>query len=176
MRPMARLPPRLCVKPARVAHPGICDTADPNEEELHVITDEKYRRYISDFNDCCAGGGMGFAAFFDKWYEPDATFEYVPMAAKNSGRDTAVAFWNSVSEIMQETIRDHTHFVASSTSVASEAPIDFVCKQDLEWVGVQHKKGSTFRLMMAAFYEVSPHDKFKYTRVYSIYHPDYQVG
>jgi hypothetical protein len=141
-----------------------------------MITEEKYKEYISDFNDSCSGQGMGFAAFFDKWYEPDATFEYVPKAAKNSGKDKAVAFWNNVSKIMHETIRHHTHFVTSRATLASEAPIDFVCKTDLEWVGVQHKAGTSFRLMMAAFYEVSQNDKFKYVRVYSIYHPNYQVS
>ena len=141
-----------------------------------MITEEQYRQYIRDFNDSCSSKGLGFAAFFDKWYEPDATFEYVPKAVKNSGKDKAVAFWNGVSEIMHETIREHTHFVTSPTTVASEAPIDFVCKKDLEWVGVPHKAGTSFRLMMAAFYEVSPNKKFKYVRVYSIYHPDYQMS
>jgi hypothetical protein len=28
---------------------------------------------------------------------------------------------------------------------------------------------------MAAFYDLSKNDKFKYVRVYSIYHEDYQV-
>jgi hypothetical protein len=41
---------------------------------------------------------------------------------------------------------------------------------------VEHKAGTSFRLMMAAFYEVSQNDKFKYVRVYSIYHPAYQVS
>ena len=140
-----------------------------------MITEGQYRQYIRDFNESCAGRGMGFAAFFDKWYEPDAIFEYVPTAAKNSGKERAVAFWNGVSRIMQETIRDHTHFVTSPTTLASEAPIDFACKQDLEWVGVPHKAGTSFRLMMGAFYDVSPNDKFKYVRVYSVYHPAYQV-
>jgi hypothetical protein len=75
---------------------------------------------------------------------------------------------------MEEKILPHTHFVSSETCVASEAPIDFRCKRDLEWVGVSHKAGSTFRLMMAAFYDVSQNGKFSYVHVYSIYHPDYQ--
>jgi hypothetical protein len=66
--------------------------------------------------------------------------------------------------------------VASPTTIASEAPIDFLCKKDLEWVGVPHKAGTSFRLMMAAFYEVGPSGKFQYVRVYSIYNPAYQVG
>jgi hypothetical protein len=139
-----------------------------------MITEERYCQYIHDFNAACAGGGMNFSDFFDKYYEPDAVFEYVPAAKKNTGKAGAVAFWESVSEIMEETILPHTHFVASSTCVASEAPIDFHCKRDLEWVGVRHKAGSTFRLMMAAFYDVSQNDKFSYVHVYSIYHPDYQ--
>ena len=75
---------------------------------------------------------------------------------------------------MDETILDHTHFLATPTAVAAEAPIDFVCKQDIDWVGVQHKAGSKFRLMMAAFYDVSPNNKFSYIRVYSIYNPAYK--
>jgi len=140
-----------------------------------MITEEQYCQYIRDFNESCGGEGMGFAAFYDKWYEPDATFEYLPKAAKNCGKEKAVAFWTSVSEIMQETIRPHTHFVSSPTTIATEAPIDFLCKKDLDWVGVEHKAGTSFRLMMAAFYEVSRNDKFRYVRVYSIYHPAYQV-
>jgi hypothetical protein len=42
-------------------------------------------------------------------------------------------------------------------------------------VGVKHKAGTSFRLLMAAFYRVSPNDKFDYVHVYSIYHPDYQL-
>jgi hypothetical protein len=66
-----------------------------------MITEEQYSPYIRDFNESCAGEGIGFAAFFDKWYEPDATCEYLPKAAKNSGKEKAVAFWTSVSEIMR---------------------------------------------------------------------------
>jgi hypothetical protein len=139
-----------------------------------MITEESYGQYIRDFNAICAGGGMGFSDFFDKYYEADAVFEYVPAAKKNSGKAEAIAFWEGVSEIMEEKILPHTQFVASETCVASEAPIDFLCKRDLEWVGVSHKAGSTFRLLMAAFYDVSPNNKFSYVHVYSIYHPDYQ--
>lgn len=63
--------------------------------------------------------------------------------------------------------------MSSGTAVASEAPIDFRCKTDLEWVGVEHKAGTVFRLMMAAFYDVSPTGKFRYVRVYSVYNPAY---
>ena len=140
-----------------------------------MITEQQYNQYIADFNGACARTGMSFSEFYDKWYEPDATFEYLPMAAVNSGKDKAVAFWTSVGEIMEETIRDHTYLLTSDTSIATEAPIDFLCKQDLEWVGVKHKAGTSFRLMMAGFYTVSKNDKVKYTRVYSIYHPHYQV-
>lgn len=140
-----------------------------------MITEDDYRQYIADFNGACGGTGMSFAEFFDKWYEPDATFEYIPKAAINSGKESTVAFWNGVREIMEETIRDHTRFVASGSQFASEAPIDFLCKQDLEWVGVHYKAGTSFRLMMAAFYDVGENDKIKYTRVYSIYNEHYQV-
>ena len=138
-----------------------------------MVTEAKYRQYISDFNAACAGRGDGFGAFFDTYYEPDAVFEYVPKARKNSGRAQLLEFWGGVAEIMQETIRDHTHFISTETAVASEAPSDFRCKTDLEWVGVKHKAGTVFRLMMAAFYDVSPNDKFQYVRVYSIYNPAY---
>lgn len=77
---------------------------------------------------------------------------------------------------MREEIRPHDSFLSVEGTVASEAPIDFICKQDLDWVGVQHKKGTSFRLRMAAFYEVSPNDKFQYVRVYSVFNPAYQVG
>ncbi|WP_170761224.1 hypothetical protein [Ruegeria lacuscaerulensis] len=141
-----------------------------------MITEVQYREYISDFNGACAGTGITHAEFYDKWYEPDAVFEYIPKAARNSGKDEAVGFWTSVSEIMQETIQPHIHFMSNETTIATEAPIDFLCKQDLEWVGVQHKAGTSFRLMMCAFYDLSPRGKIKYVRVYSIYHPHYQVS
>lgn len=141
-----------------------------------MITEEQYAEYIADFNGACAGTGMTHADFYDKWYETDAVFEYVPKAAINAGKASAVAFWTGVSKIMQETIQDHIHFVTTPNLIVTEAPIDFRCKEDLEWVGVQHKAGSTFRLMMCAFYEISDADRIKYVRVYSIYHPHYQVG
>ncbi|HRW16490.1 MAG: hypothetical protein KDJ78_05930 [Rhodobacteraceae bacterium] len=139
-----------------------------------MITEEAYRQYIRDFNGACAGTGMSHAEFYDKWYEPDATFEYIPKAAINSGKRSAVAFWTGVKEIMEETIRDHTRFVASGRQIATEAPIDFLCKRDLEWVGVRYAAGASFRLMMAAFYDVSPAGRISYARVYSIYNPHYQ--
>ena len=76
---------------------------------------------------------------------------------------------------MQETIRDRTSFVATADTLASEAPIDFLCKSDLDWVGVSHKAGTSFRLEMAAFYHIGPLGKFRHVRVYSVYHPDYQI-
>ncbi len=139
-----------------------------------MITEEDYRQYIADFNGACAGTGMSYAEFYDKWYEPDATFEYIPKAATNSGKDSTVAFFFFFQQIMEETIRDHTRFIASGTQIAIESPIDFVCKKDLEWVGVHHKAGVSFRLMVAGFYDVSENDKIKYTRVYSIYNAHYQ--
>ena len=138
-----------------------------------MITEGQYREYIADFNAACAGDGSGFGAFFDKWYEPDAVFEYIPMAKRNAGKDAAVAFWEHVHSIMHEKIRDHTSFLTSKTEIATEAPIDFLCKQDLVWVDAKFKKGDTFRLMMAGFYRVSERDKFAYVRVYSIYNPAY---
>ncbi|MEX0350981.1 MAG: hypothetical protein AB3N15_16275 [Paracoccaceae bacterium] len=141
-----------------------------------MITEEQYNQYIEDFNGACAGTGMTHGDFYDKWYEPDAVFEYIPKAAVNSGKASAVGFWTGVSEIMQETIQPHIHFITTPTLIATEAPIDFRCKQDLEWVGEQHKAGTSFRLMMCAFYEVSENGRFRYVRVYSIYHPHYQVG
>lgn len=139
------------------------------------MTEEEYSRYTAAFNSCCAGDGTGFGAFFDKWYEPDASFEYVPAARKNSGRDVTVGFWQMVHGLMQEEIQPHTSFVVSGRQVAIQAPIDFRCKQDLEWVGEQHKAGTSFRLEMAAFYTLSAAGRFQTVRVYSIYHPDYQI-
>lgn len=139
------------------------------------MTDEKYNQYISDFNEACAGDGSGFSDFYDKYYEPDAVFEYIPKATKNVGKEVTVSFWENVHEIMHEKIQDHRTLLISGTTVAVEAPIDFLCKKDLEWVGVRHKAGSSFRLLMCVFYDVSENDKFEYVRVYSIYHPDYQL-
>ena len=140
-----------------------------------MYTEEKYNQYISDFNNACAGDGSGFDEFYDKYYEPDAVFEYIPEARKNTGKEITVSFWERVHDIMHEKIQDHRSLLISETTVAVEAPIDFLCKKDLEWVGVKHKAGSSFRLQMCAFYDVSENDKFKYVRVYSIYHPDYQL-
>jgi hypothetical protein len=139
-----------------------------------MVTKEKYNQYIKDFNAACAGDGTGFDAFFDKYFEPSAIFEYIPTAEKNSGKELTVSFWKKVHEIMHEEIKEHTTLLVSENAVATEAPIDFLCKKDLEWVGEKHKAGTSFRLLMAAFYHVSPNDKFEYVRVYSIYHADYQ--
>jgi hypothetical protein len=76
---------------------------------------------------------------------------------------------------MHEEIKHHRSFLISDTQIAVEAPIDFLCKKDVEWVGVRHKAGSSFRLLMSAFYDISTSGKFEYVRVYSIYHPDYQL-
>jgi hypothetical protein len=76
---------------------------------------------------------------------------------------------------MREEIKPHTSLIVSERKIAVEAPIDFYCKKDLEWVGVEHKAGSSFRLMMAGFYTLSDMGKIKYVRVYSIYNEDYQL-
>ena len=141
-----------------------------------MMTEDEYNQYINDFNAACAGDGAGFDSFYDKYYEPNAVFEYIPNATKNVGKDVIVSFWREVHDIMLENINDHVSFLSSHTAVASEAPIDFQCKKDLEWVGVKHKAGSSFRLRMAAFYDVSAGGKFEYVRVYSVYHPNYQVN
>lgn len=138
------------------------------------MTEEIYNQYISDFNSACAGDGSAFGDFYDKYYEPDAIFEYIPTATKNVGKDVTVAFWEHVHDIMHEEIKDHRSFIISDTAIAVESPIDFLCKKDIEWVGVKHKAGSSFRLLMSAFYDISTSGKFEYVRVYSIYHPDYQ--
>ncbi|WP_323846566.1 hypothetical protein [Microbulbifer magnicolonia] len=140
-----------------------------------MITEAYYRQYTSDFNAACAGDGTGFEAFYDKYYERNATFEYIPNATKNAGKEVTVSFWKHVHDLMLEVIRDHHTLVIGKNQVAVEAPIDFTCKKDLEWVGVKHRAGDSFRLMMAAFYDVSANDKFEYVRVYSIFHPHYQL-
>ncbi len=68
------------------------------------MTEEKYNQYIADFNEACAGDGNGFAAFYDKYYEPDAVFEYVPNATKNVDKEIRISFWKHVHEIMHEEI------------------------------------------------------------------------
>lgn len=138
-----------------------------------MFTEARYQQYIRDFNSTFVDG-MTLEDFFDTYYEPDATFEYVPQARKNVGREQVLAFWRGVGGKMLETILDHTHFLEDDTTVASEAPIDFLCKEDLEWNGVPYKAGTKFRLMMCAFYDVSPNNKFTYARVYSIYNPAYK--
>ena len=39
-----------------------------------MITEEIYSQYIKDFNAACAGDGTGFSAFYDKYYQSNATF------------------------------------------------------------------------------------------------------
>ena len=139
-----------------------------------MITKEKYAQYIHDFNTACAAtNNDAFNTFHDKYYEPDAVFEYIPTAAKNCGKTQIVSFLRKVHAIMQEEIKPHRSLIISETAIAVEAPIDFKCKEDLEWVGIKHKAGDSFRLMMAAFYDLSRNEKFKYVRVYSIYNPHY---
>ena len=140
------------------------------------MTEEKYNQYIADFNAACASDGTGFGEFYDKYYEPDAVFEYIPNATKNVGKEVTVNFWKHVYEIMHEEMKPHSFLLMSEKQMAVECPIDFLCKKDLEWVGVKHKAGTSFRLLVAGFYKISPNDKFQYVRVYSIYHPDYQVS
>jgi hypothetical protein len=139
------------------------------------MTEIEYEQYTKDFNNARSGDGSGFGDFFDKYYEPDAVFEYLPKATKNSGKEITVSFWKSVHGIMREEIKPHTSLIVSERKIAVEAPIDFYCKKDLEWVGVEHKAGSSFRLMMAGFYTLSDMGKIKYVRVYSIFHKDYQL-
>jgi hypothetical protein len=138
------------------------------------MNEAKYDQYISDFNSACTGSKT-FGDFYDKYFEPDAIFEYIPAARKNIGRSETVAFWEGVHDIMTEEIKPHYALLITDTKVATEAPIDFQCKKDLEWVGVKHKAGSSFRLRMAAFYDLSENDRIKYVRVYSVYHEAYQV-
>ena len=138
------------------------------------MDETKYNHYTEDFNSACIGRKT-FGDFYDKYYEPDAIFEYIPQAKKNIGRQEILAFWESVHDIMTEKIQPHDSLLITESTVAVEAPIDFRCKKDLEWVGVKRKAGSSFRLRMAAFYDLSKNDKFKYVRVYSIYHEDYQI-
>ncbi len=140
-----------------------------------MMTEAEYNQYISDFNAACAGDGTAFGDFFDKYFEPNAIFEYIPNATKNVGKETTVSFWQSVHDVMQEEIKAHRTLVISGSNIAVEAPIDFLCKKDLEWVGIKHKAGSSFRLLMAAFYDFGDNDKIEYVRVYSIFHPDYQL-
>lgn len=86
-----------------------------------------------------------------------------------------VSFWKSA--LFNAGGDTRPHFIRGFRhAVATEAPIDFKCKKDLEWVGAEHKAGSEFRLIMAAFYCVSANDKFEYVRVYPVYHPDYQLS
>jgi hypothetical protein len=141
-----------------------------------IMTAERYKQYVSDFNAACAGDGTAFSEFYETYYEPEAIFEYIPNATKNVGKEVTVSFWKKVHGLMREEMKPHRSLVISDNAIAVEAPIDFLCKKDLEWVGVKHKAGSSFRLLMSAFYDVSASGKFKYVRVYSIYHPDYQVG
>jgi len=42
----------------------------PKRGSIDMITEEKYKQYISDFNDNCSGKGIGFAAFFDMVARP----------------------------------------------------------------------------------------------------------
>ncbi|MCB2187314.1 MAG: nuclear transport factor 2 family protein [Deltaproteobacteria bacterium] len=139
------------------------------------MTEAKYRQYIADFNAACAGSGK-FDTFFDTYYHPDAVFEYIPAARKNQGRASTLKFWEGVHEIMTEEIQPHISLLITDNQVATEAPIDFRCKKDLDWVGVKHPAGSSFRLRMVAFYDLDEDDKITYVRVYSIYHEAYQVG
>ncbi len=139
-----------------------------------MLTEDEYKQYTIDFDAACAGDGTGFGNFYDKYYENNAVFEYIPNATKNVGKEVTVAFWKNVHDLMQEEIKPHTRFVASGKQIAIEAPIDFLCKKDLEWVGVKHKAGDSFRLIMAGFYDFSDNGKIEYVRVYSVFHPDYQ--
>jgi hypothetical protein len=133
-----------------------------------MMTEAEYTQYTKDFNEACAGDGSAFGAFFDKYYEQDAVFEYIPKATKNAGREVTVSFWESVHDLMQEEIQPHTSLLVSGRKIAVQAPIDFLCKKDLEWVGERHKAGSSFRLMIAAFYDFSENGKIGYVHVYSI--------
>ena len=67
----------------------------------------------------------------------------------------AVSFGKYVHDIMHEEIKEHRSLIISDTTLAVEAPIDFLCKKDLEWVGERHTAGSSFRLLMSAFYDIS---------------------
>ena len=53
--------------------------------------------------------------------------------------------------------------------------LKFVFNKAARHSRLKHKAGSSFRLHMVAFYDLSENDKFKNVRVYSVYHEDYQV-
>jgi hypothetical protein len=72
------------------------------------MNEQTYSQYIALFNEACVSGN--FEQVFDTYYEPDAVFEYVPMARKNEGRAYALEFWALVHSLMLEHIRPHTHF------------------------------------------------------------------
>jgi hypothetical protein len=57
-----------------------------------MVTEAEYTQYTKDFNEACAGDGTAFDAFYDKYYEPDAVFEYIPTVTKNSGKEITDPF------------------------------------------------------------------------------------
>ena len=83
-----------------------------------MMTEERYNQYIGDFNAACAGDGSAFGDFYDKYYEPDAIFEYIPNATKNAGKEVTVSFWKQVHEIMHEEIKPHSSIVISDKIMA----------------------------------------------------------
>ncbi len=87
-----------------------------------MLTETEYKQYTLDFNAACAGDGTGFGQFYDKYYEPDAVFEYIPNATRNVGKEVTVAFWEGVHDLMQEEIQPHGTFVSTGSNIAIEAP------------------------------------------------------
>jgi hypothetical protein len=43
---------------------------------VYKMDEATYTQYIEDFNSACTGSKK-FSDFFDKYYEPDAIFEYI---------------------------------------------------------------------------------------------------
>ena len=89
------------------------------------------------------------AGVFDRYYDPDATFEH-PFKGTFKGRESIVGFWTQGHRGIQEVLVP-TNVLFDGGRIAAEFRIDWHCVEDTEYLG-RRKRGQVYHAECAAFY------------------------
>ncbi|MDP5220080.1 nuclear transport factor 2 family protein [Ruegeria sp. 2205SS24-7] len=115
-----------------------------------VFTQEQFKQYESEFNNA-----TDKSAFFDKYYDPDATFIH-PYKGTFKGKEQLVGFWNSGKYSGHDGIHEILHlknFISVENKLAVELDIEWRCLKDTNYLGAR-KAGDVFWGYCAAFYDL----------------------